>query len=332
MAAATPWDFQIFQPGTLAEVQQRLAAAVADGVVAVEAQTVSCGAEVSGLDLSKPLSDRQVEAVRDALLIHKAVFFREQLLDHEQHTEFASRFGPLTVGHISLGHVPDHREIFALKATGKPISDPTKPRPPRQLGNPFKGWHTDITAALNPPAISILRAEAIPSVGGDTCWANMASAYETLSPTLKAFAEKLRAVHYPASTWPGPHAEGRAPEALPGEQAIDMITEHPLITVHPETQERVLNCSPSFLKRIQGLHPRESEALLNLLWEHATRPEHVFRHKWKVGDVVMWDNRGTLHLGPTDLAEAPRPFQRSMYRTFLYCFVLFSCCFVLFLC
>jgi alpha-ketoglutarate-dependent taurine dioxygenase len=287
-----PWDFEIFERGTLAEAKERLASAVADGVLAVTPQTAHCGAELAGLRLQQPLSAREVEAVRDALLIHKVVFFREQLLDHDQHEEFASRFGPLTIGHISLGHVPSHPSIFALKATGRVPRDPTKPRRPRPLGNPLAGWHTDITAALNPPAISVLRAEAIPSVGGDTCWSNMAAAHAALSPPMQAFAEGLRAVHYPATTWPGPHARGRPSEARPGEQAIDMVTEHPLVTVHPETQERVLNCSPSFLKRIQDLSPRESETVLAMLWEHATRPEFVFRHRWSVGDVVMWDNRG----------------------------------------
>lgn len=141
MSADAPWDFEIFERGTLAEAQARLEAAEADGVLTVLPQTPTTGAEIAGLALSQSLTDREIEAVRDALLIHKAIFFRAQNIDHDTHVAVAERFGELIVGHISLGHVPDHREIFALKAKGRE-RDPSKPRTPRprQLQAPYSGW------------------------------------------------------------------------------------------------------------------------------------------------------------------------------------------------
>jgi alpha-ketoglutarate-dependent taurine dioxygenase len=192
--------------------------------VSVHPQSVHIGAEIHGVDLSQPLADATVAEINAALLKWKVVFFRDQQLDHDSHVRFARAFGEPTPGHVVLGDEGTHPEIYSIAKYRAATEGPPG------VKRSWTGWHTDITAALNPPAISVLRAEAIPSVGGDTCWSNMAAAHTALSPPMQAFAEGLRAVHYPATTWPGPHARGRPSEARPGEQAIDMVTEHPLVT------------------------------------------------------------------------------------------------------
>ena len=158
---------------------------------------------------------------------------------------------------------------------------------------PWSGWHTDITAAVNPPCASILRGVTIPPYGGDTFWTNLVAAYQGLSPTMRGFVDGLRGIH----------AIRRAREPQAGQRYNERIkrralaSEHPLVTVHAETGERVLFVSPSFLKSIVGLTPRESQKMLEMLWEHVTRPEYTVRFKWNAGDIAFWDNRSTVAPG-----------------------------------
>ena len=171
----------------------------------------------------------------------------------------------------------------------------------------WAGWHTDITATHNPPAASVLRGEIVPPYGGDTQWTNLAAAYRALSPTMQAFVDGLRGVHSF-----GQAATNNTKEYNDRVQAHRYVSEHPLVRVHPETGERVLFVSPSFLKSIVGLSPRESQGVLELLWEHAVRPEFTARFKWEPGSVAMWDNRATSHLAPRDIFDTD--FERQFYR------------------
>ena len=172
----------------------------------------------------------------------------------------------------------------------------------------WTGWHTDITAAINPPAASILRGEIVPPYGGDTQWTNLVVAYESLSPTMQGILDELRGVHRYAVPKTGKDT-GEYDEVV-GRRA--MVSEHPLVRVHPETGERALYCSPGFLKEIAGLTPRESDQLLELLWEHAVRPEFTVRFRWEPGSVAFWDNRSTAHLAPRDIFASD--FERQFYR------------------
>ncbi len=267
--------------------------------------SVHIGAEIRGIDLSSHLSDETVQAIWEAMLHWKVVFFRDQNLDHEGHVRFARRFGRPTPAHIVFGGDAVYPEIYSI----------AKHRTANAGKNPIRrswtDWHTDITAAVNPPAASILRGETVPPYGGDTFWTNLAVAYDRLSETLRGFVDELRAIHsfnVPSDTIVGDNYGKQTDEN-------ELVAEHPLITVHPETGERVLYVSPDFVKSISGLASRESQALLEMLWEHAVQTEFTVRFKWEPGSVAFWDNRATAHLAPSDIYVTD--FDRQFYRVTL---------------
>lgn len=275
---------------------------VEHGVV-VTPLTLHIGAEISGVDLSKPLSPAERSAIHQAFLKWKVVFFRDQNLDHAGHVAFARELGQPTIGHAVFGHVEDFPEVYSV-AKHRTAQTHRVAKPQRA----WTGWHTDITAALNPPMASILRGVTIPPYGGDTFWTNLAVAYDGLSETMRGFVDGLRGIHRfqpPANASKDAEYEARV-------RRREMETEHPIVRVHPETGERLLFVSPSFLKSIVGLSARENEQMLELLWEHIVRPEFTVRFKWKAGDIAMWDNRATAHLAPTDIFESD--FDRQLYR------------------
>jgi alpha-ketoglutarate-dependent sulfate ester dioxygenase len=254
--------------------------------------TLHIGAEIRGVDLNKPLPPQQLKEVRDAFLKWKVVFFRGQHLDHAQHVAMARQFGEPTIGHAVFGHVEGYPEIYSV-AKNRTANENRE----AMMVTPWSGWHTDITAAVNPPCASILHGVTIPPYGGDTFWTNLAAAYNGLSPTMRGFVDGLRGIHkfVPREN---PKAGSEYNERI---RRRALTTEHPLVTVHAETGERVLFASPSFLKSVVALTPRESQKLLELLWEHVTRPEYTVRFKWNTGDIAFWDNRSTSHLAPTDI-------------------------------
>lgn len=264
------------------------------------------GAEIHGVDLTQPLDAQRVAEIRAALLRWKVVFFRKQYLTHEQHVAFSQQFGELTVGHPVFGHVDGHQEIYSISKYRKATRFQGE-----ALLRPWTGWHTDVTAAVNPPFASILRGVIIPPYGGDTQWTNLVVAYEKLSEPLRHFVDGLRGLHRFA---PPPGVKATTEYDANVKQTA-LLTEHPLVRVHPETGERALYVSPGFLKSIVGVSPRESQAILELLWEHVIRPEFTVRFKWEPGSVAFWDNRATAHLAPTDILDLE--FDRQLYRTTL---------------
>ena len=267
--------------------------------------SVHIGAEIHGVDISRPLTDETVAEIRQALLRWKVVFFRDQDLDHAAHVRFARYFGDPTPGHVVFGGDGEYPEIYSIAKhrTANAGKDPVR--------RPWTDWHTDITAAINPPFASILRGVTVPPYGGDTTWTNLAVAYDHLSPVLRGFLDGLRAVHRFR-----PRAGHEASKAYDEKvQGSELIAEHPLVTVHPETGEKVLYVSPDFVDHIIGLAPRESETLLEMLFEHAVRSDFTVRFKWAPGSVAFWDNRATAHLAPNDIFSTD--FDRQMYRVTL---------------
>ena len=275
---------------------------MSNDVIEVQPLTLHIGAEISGVDLSQPLSDAQRTAINGAFLKWKVVFFRGQNLDHAAHVAFARQMGEPTIGHAVFGHIEEFPEIYSVAKFRT-----AQVNPAMKMAKPWTGWHTDITAAVNPPMASILRGVDIPPYGGDTLWTNLAVAYQGLSEPMRGIIDNLRGIHrFQAAADTGNAAYNERVKKR------ELETKHPLVTVHPETGERQLYVSPSFLKSIVGLSPRESEKFLELLWEHVVRTEYTVRFKWQPGDIAMWDNRATAHLAPTDIFASE--FDRQLYR------------------
>ncbi len=281
----------------------RIAGANTPDPIEVVPLTLHIGAEIRGVDLSRPLPPEQLKAVRDAFLKWKVVFFRGQHLDHAGHVAMARQFGEPTIGHAVFGHVEGFPEIYSVAKNRTANENRTA-----MMVTPWSGWHTDITAAVNPPCASILRGVTIPPYGGDTFWTNLGAAYNGLSPTMRGFVDGLRGIHKYVPR-ENPQAGSVYNERIK-RRALE--SEHPLVTVHAETGERILFISPSYVKSIVGLAPREGQKILEMLWEHATRPEYTVRFKWNEGDIAFWDNRSTAHLAPTDIFQSD--FDRQLYR------------------
>lgn len=261
---------------------------------------VHLGAEIHGVDLGADLDDSTVAAIRAALIEHKVVFFRDQTLDHEAHGRFARRFGPVTPAHVVFGGVDaTHPELYSV-AKHRPAAQTHQ----QVARRPWSGWHTDITAAVNPPFASILRGDTVPPVGGDTQWVDMAAVYSSLSPTLQAIAEPLWCRHR--------YRVGVDPEYRELVESSALVSEHPMVTVHPESGERVLFVNPSFVEGIVGMAPSESRGLLELLYEQSLQSRFTVRFRWEPGSVAFWDNRSTMHLAPIDHFDTE--FDRQFYR------------------
>ena len=269
--------------------------------IEVRPMSVFTGAEIFGVDLAHSLEGAAVRRIWDALLKWKVIVFRNQQLDHAQHVAFARLLGKPTIGHVLYGHELGFPEIYSV-ARRRERHGHEEPDPVR----PWTGWHTDLTTLVNPPKASILRATVVPPYGGDTQFANLAAAYDALSSPMQSFLDGLRGIHG--------YGEVTA-HALTHSQRQSYSSEHPIVRVHPETGERSLFVSPAFLKTIAGFNARESQVLLEFLWEHIVRPEFIVRMRWRAGDVAMWDNRATAHLAPEDIFETD--FDRQLYRVTL---------------
>jgi alpha-ketoglutarate-dependent taurine dioxygenase len=268
--------------------------------------SVHIGAQIGGVDLSQPLPPEQLRDIRATWLKWKVVFFRDQPMTHRQHIDFAAQFGAVTPGHVVYGNDGEFPEIYSVakNRAANHFQD-------QILSRPWTGWHTDITAAINPPMASILRGVVVPPYGGDTQFTSLMAAYKALSPTMRGFVDGLRGIH-----------RNQAPSNVEANKEYEeklrkrtMVSEHPLVRVHPETSERALYAGPSHLKSIVGLTPRESQGLMELLWEHLVRTEFTVRFKWEPGSVAFWDNRSVCHLAPRDIFDSD--FDRQFYRTTL---------------
>jgi alpha-ketoglutarate-dependent taurine dioxygenase len=264
------------------------------------------GAEIHGVDLSQPVSDDAVKEIRQALLKWKVIFFRDQQIGHAEQVAFTARFGQVTYAH-PLEDEPnsDHPEILAID----------RRRYERKDGRRYtyeSRWHTDVTAVVNPPAGSILRAVNVPDIGGDTTWTNLVAAYEGLSAPLRKLADGLKAEHRF-------NARQRFKDAdnpfLRRAAANPQVSIHPVVRVHPETGERALFVSPGFTSHLLDLSQRESDTLLDLFFDQITKPAYTVRFRWNAGDIAFWDNRATAHLGPQDLDHLD--LERVLYRTTL---------------
>jgi alpha-ketoglutarate-dependent taurine dioxygenase len=261
------------------------------------------GAIIHGVHLATA-SDEQVAAIRAELTARKVLFFRGQHdLDPSGQVRLGNRIGELTASHpVVPGIDEDHTEIYALDSADDGFADV---------------WHTDVTFVKRPPLGSILRAVTLPPAGGDTNWADLELAFESLAPPVRRLAEQLDAVHDGSKDFGyylAQRRQGRGSE-WEGETVtrLDPVV-HPVVRVHPETGRRSLFVNPGFTVRIDGVSDAESRSLLDLFFAHLTKPEHVVRHRWAEGDVAMWDNRATAHYANRDYGDARRVMHRVTLR------------------
>lgn len=263
------------------------------------------GAEILGLDLSAPLRDSTVADIRQAWLDHLVLVLRGQNITPRQHIDFSARLGEVERGN-ALSHYnhPDHPEIFMV--TNHMIDG--KPSETRNTG---RQWHSDLSYTLRPPMGSLLNAREIPKVGGDTMFANMYRAYETLSAPLRAFIDPLSAVH---DFMNSKDMAKRDPAAVDAMKQRTPPVAQPLVRVHPETGRKALYVHEASTVAIEGLSEGESRVILDLLFHHATSHENVYRHRWQLHDLLMWDNRCVQHIALFDYEHSS---PRHMLRTTL---------------
>jgi taurine dioxygenase len=261
--------------------------------------TTVLGAEVSDLELTPALDGGAVAAVRQALLRHKVLFFRDQSLDPASLTALARLFGEPTEAHPVEPSVEGHPEVLALDADEGARADV---------------WHSDLTFQPSPPMGAMLQAMVVPDVGGDTIWSDMAATYEAMSPTLRGFLDGLTAAH--SATKAGGYFAQRDTDT-DGDKASKAAaaepTHHPVVRVHPETGRRSLFVNPLFTDKIDGLRRAESEALLAMIQNVAVAPERLVRWHWRQGDVAFWDNRCTMHYALLEFS-GPRRMNRVALR------------------
>ena len=266
------------------------------------------GAEVSGIDLSRPLDETTFGAIRAAWLEHAVLRFRDQELTDPQLIAFTRYFGeldppgPNPYGKPFLPQHPELNVISNIKVDGAPIGG---------LGDGEAIWHADMTYVEKPPMGAILYALEIPPTGGDTYWSNQCAAHDALPRPLARRIAGRRAVHDATYNSAGIKRKGyddvTDPRKAPGAR-------HALVGEHAETGRKTLFLGRRRNSYIEGLDLADSEALLDELWAHATQPQFVFRHQWRVGDVVVWDNRCTLHRRDPFDPDARRLMHRSQIK------------------
>lgn len=281
------------------------AAFSSDGGLEARPLTPVVGAEIVGVDLGA-VSEDQFAFIRDAFDRYAGLLFRGQDLTPERLVAFSRRFGDLDHapvmenGRTAVPGLPEVYLVSNIKDTdGKEIGS---------LGAGEAVWHTDMSYLAAPPDISMLHAIEVPPAGGDTWLCGMNAAYNALPPELKRRVEGLRIKHDGTYNSGGYVRQGVTPTDDPRKSPG---TYHPVVIAHPNTGQPLLYLGRRRMAHIEGLDLADSEALLDELWAYATREENAYRHSWRVGDVLMWDNRATMHRrDPFDAAS-----RRLMRRT-----------------
>ncbi len=261
----------------------------ADQVPDVRPISPIIGAEIGGVDLSRPLPDPVVARLRDALNIHHVLFFRDQELTPDQQEDFARQFGEVTEGHPVIPAIEGNSKVLAI--------DSREDR--------ANWWHTDVTFLQEPAFGSILYMLTAPEVGGDTAWASLQDAYDLLAEPVRALCDSLLAIHY--DPWFAADVDAKGGYEWHGvwhEKLLPAL--HPVVRTHPETGRNGLFVNQQFTQSILGLSKNESNAILEMLYRHCVQPELTCRFRWRPGSVAFWDNRATLHYAIDDYGDATR--------------------------
>ena len=263
------------------------------------------GAEIIGLDLTRPVDDAAFARIHRAHLDHHVLVFRDQRITPSQQVAFSRRFGPLQIHVLRQFQLASNPEILIvsnIREDGKPIG----------LGDAGQLWHSDLSYKEHPSLGSMLHAQELPEEGGDTLFANMHLAWDTLPLELKRIVEGRKAEHsYLANYAELQRRSPWRPNLTAAQIAEVAPVLHPVVRTHPETGRRALFVSEHFTTRIEGLPEDESRDVLDRLFAHSVRPEHIYRHRWLPHDMVFWDNRSLMHLA----AGCPEHCRRKLYRT-----------------
>lgn len=267
------------------------------GSIEIRRVTAHLGADISGIELDRPLSAAGISELKQALLDYQVLFFHKQNITPEQQVDFARQFGPI------------HRGAFVPKHGDNPdyiVLDQTKPE-----GEGADQWHTDNTFMPHPPLGSVLKAVQLPETGGDTCWASMYSAFDGLSQTLQSMLDGLTAIH---DITPALQKAIRAGHTASGINLAEVQKqwppcEHPVVKTHPETGRKALYVHRNSTIKIKELSDRENEVLLPFLCDHIRSPLFQCRLRWNTNTIAFWDNRAVQHYAVPDYNE-----RRVMHR------------------
>lgn len=264
------------------------------------------GAEVFGLDLSRPLADEAFARIHRAHLDHHVLVFRDLRITPVEQVAFSRRFGPLQIHVLRQFQLPGHPEILQISNIIGANDQP------EGLGDAGHFWHSDLSYKPVPSLGSMLHAQELPSEGGDTLFANQHLAWERLPAALQRAVEGRRAEHSYLSRYEELRARNPWRPALTQAQIEEVKPAvQPIVRTHPETGRKALFVSEHFTTRIEGLPEDESRALLAELFALSTTPDLVYRHRWQDHDMVFWDNRSVMHLA----AGCPPELRRKLYRT-----------------
>jgi taurine dioxygenase len=255
------------------------------------------GAEIHGANLTD-LGEPAFAAIRQALVDHGVVFFRDQPhLAPEAQIAFARRFGELHA-HPAAPHLEGFPEVFVIHTHAQ-----------SRIAN-GNGWHTDVSCDEEPPLGTLLQLHDLPGCGGDTLFASMYAAFETLSPAMQAFLTTLTARHESEHVYRGRYAD----RGVDDSGRVYPSAVHPVVRTHPESGRQALYVNPSFTTRINELAADESRALLDFLYRHQQRPEFQVRFQWSANAIALWDNRCTQHFALWDYWPEERKGHRVTIR------------------
>lgn len=278
--------------------------------ITIQSLSPALGAEISNVDLHAPVGPAMLAEIKQAWDEHLVLRFRGQMLSDQNLLDLSRLFGeldppgPNPYGKPFLEDFPEINVISNVKVGGAPIGN---------LGDGEAVWHCDMTYVESPPRAALLHALEIPPSGGDTFWSNMYLAYETLPDEMKARIAGRRAIHDATYNSAGVMRKGMSPVTDP-RQAPG--AHQPLVISHPDTGRAALYLGRRRNSYIIGMELAESEALLDALWAHATQPQFAFRQEWRLHDLILWDNRCTLHRRDSFDPQTRRVMHRTQIKGF----------------
>lgn len=269
----------------------------------IEPLKAGLGAEVTGVDLSQPLDKETHRKLYDTWIQYAVLVIRDQKLNPPQFAQAARLFGDLMQQQLAKFTLPEFPEVGTVSSRDLPLQD-------GKLHVRGENYHTDHSNYAEPPKATMLHAVNLPSHGGDTQFVDVRRAYDELDPALRAKLLGLRSAHVYESS----HSPRKMAALSPEERAKVPQTLQPIVIRHPESGRSALYLNTGRMEGVEGMPSDEGFALIDRLYDHATQAKYEYRHQWRPGDVVIWDNRSVLHQANADFD--PKEY-RFLYRVML---------------